>query len=130
MNEKLSAISQLIELAKVDGNVSEQEIRFLHALGAQMGISEDQMLELFKNPVKFDAFQNEMDNIVQFQRLVLMVNVDQSVDAKEIEMLRWIGLRLGLNIRATDEIIRRMHEFPNGVIPPNELIAIYKKHHN
>ena len=56
MKTKLSAISQLIELAKVDGDLHTEEIKFIHSIGRQLGVSDEKLLELMKNPAPFCSF--------------------------------------------------------------------------
>ena len=88
------------------------------------------MLELFKSPAPFDPETSEMDRIIQFHRLVLLMNVDTNVDYSELQFIRQLAIKMGLNPRATNEVLERMKDYENNVVPPNELIAIFQKHHN
>ena len=130
MKEKLSMVSQLIELSKIDGHVSDQEIGFIQKVGNMIGLKNEEILELFKTPVEFDPPEEHFDRIVQFQRLVLLMNVDQVIDNSEIQHLRFAGLKMGLNPDAVNEVLKRIHDFPNNAIPPDELIKIYRSHMN
>jgi uncharacterized tellurite resistance protein B-like protein len=130
MEEKKSIISELIELSKVDGEVSQNEIGLIKQVGNMIGLQDGEILELFKNPVKFNPESSHLDRIVQFQRLVLLANVDEKIAEEEIDRLKKMGLRLGLNAKAVEEVLERMNDYPNNVIPPNELLNIYKKHMN
>ena len=58
------------------------------------------------------------------------MNVDLEVNKKELAHLRFMGMRLGLNPNAVNEVLEKMHDYPNNMIPPNDLIAIYAKHMN
>lgn len=130
MNEKKSIISELIKLSKVDGQVSENEIGLIKQIGNMIGLQDFEILELFKHPVKFDPETSHLDRIVQFQCLVLLANVDEKLASEEIEQLKKMGLKLGLNQKAVNEVLVRMKDYPNNVIPPDDLLDIYKKHMN
>lgn len=130
MDEKKSMLSALIELSKVDGKVTEMETGFIHQIGMQLGVAENELLDLFEHPVEFNPPKQHFERIVQFQRMVLLMNVDLKVDEKELAHLKFMGMRLGLNPNAVNEVLTRMYDYPDNMIPPNDLIAIYAKHMN
>jgi uncharacterized tellurite resistance protein B-like protein len=130
MEEKRSMISELIELAKVDDHVSEQEIGFIQQIGNMLGMEDADILKLFKEPAPFHLPNEHFDRIVHFQQMVLLMNVDQEVDNSEISHLRYMGMKLGLNPKAVNEVLKRMYEFPNNMIPADELLKIYSKYLN
>ena len=130
IEEKRSMISELIELSKEDGHVSEEEINFIKQIGKVIGFKDIEIIELFKHPTPFNPPNNHFDRIVHFQQLVLLMNVDQQIDSKEIDHLKKMGIKLGLNPNAINEVLNRMKDYPNNMIPPNDLIAIYSKYLN
>ncbi|MCG8577842.1 MAG: TerB family tellurite resistance protein [Flavobacteriales bacterium] len=130
MDEKLSLLSELIELSKSDGEVSPDEIHFIHTISKMIGLTEEQALNLFENPAPFVPPKSEFERILQFHRLVLLMNVDRDVDGEELEKIKQLGLRMGLAPAAILEVLRRMYDYENHVIPPNELINIFTKYHN
>ena len=83
--EKLSLLSQLIELSKADGYVSPEEIHFIHTIAQMIGVSEERALELFRNPTPFKAPKSEFDRILQFHRMILLMNVDYEVHEDELK---------------------------------------------
>ncbi len=130
LKEKLSLLTELIKLAKADQEVRTSEFEFLYAISKQLDVSDEDFKRLFDEHIEFTPPKNELDRIVQFQRLVLMMNVDQSVSNSEIDHVRNIGMRLGLAPRATDEVLKAMREHENGMLPPEKLIGIFKTFHN
>lgn len=128
--EKLSLLTELIKLAKADQEVRTAEFEFLYAIAKQLNVSDEDFKKLFEANIEFTPPKNELDRIVQFQRLVLMMNVDKSVSDSEIDHVRDIGVRLGLAPRATDEVLKAMREHENGMLPPEKLIGIFKTFHN
>lgn len=129
-NEGKSLLKELIKLAKADKEVREIEFQFLLALSSQMGISKDEFVKLFEQYIEFNPPKMEFDRILQFQRLVLIMNVDQDPSEEEFKYIREIGIRMGLHPMATEEILKVMNNYPNKVIPPEKLIEIFRTFHN
>ena len=129
-NEKLSLLTELIKMARTDNELRDEEFNFLYAIAQQLGISDEQFKDVFNKYIEFTPPKFELDRIVQFQRLILVMNVDRNVSGKELDHIRDIGIRMGLQPAATNEILRLMNDYENGVIPPEKLIAIFKTQHN
>ena len=129
-NQRNSLFSQLIQLAQSDGEVNFSEFQFLIALVQQMGMNKDELKNLFEEHIDFHPPRIEYERIVQFQRLILMMNVDFEIDDKEIEYIRNLGFRMGLHQHAIEEILSIMNNYPNKVVPPDKLIQIFTTYHN
>ena len=130
MQEKLSILSELIHLAKVDNQLDEQEQGFIKVIADGLGVKDEDLQNLYENPVDFDPGTTDGERILQFHRLVLLMNVDRTITDAEMSNVKLAGIKLGLNPMATNEVLQRMYDYPNNVIPPVELIAIFVKHHN
>jgi pimeloyl-ACP methyl ester carboxylesterase/uncharacterized tellurite resistance protein B-like protein len=129
-NQNVSAIVELIKLAKVDNNFVKHEFEFIHTLAKMMGMSTDDFQELFNRYIEFTPPSLEFDRILQFQRLILLMNIDGKMSPEEIEHVQNLALRMGLNPHATDELIRYLKENPNKLISPDKLLQLFKLHHN
>ncbi|KKL63363.1 hypothetical protein LCGC14_2175830, partial [marine sediment metagenome] len=70
------------------------------------------------------------ERILQFHRLVLLMNVDQVQTEREIAQLKKFGLDMGLRPTAIDQVLSVMHKYPDKVVPPQVLINIFKSHYN
>ncbi|MGV6861830.1 MAG: TerB family tellurite resistance protein [Putridiphycobacter sp.] len=130
MKEKLSLLAELIKVANADGQIREEEKQFLHAIAMQMGVSPQDFLKIFNENIEFIAPALEADRIVQFQRMVLMMSVDRNASLKEVEMVKKLGVKMGLNPSAILTVLNEMHNYPNNMLPPERLIEIFKTHHN
>ena len=130
MKEKLSLLTELIKLARCDHQVREQEYQFLLTIAQSLEVSREEFDSLFENYIAFTPPESEFDRILQFHRLVLLMNVDQETSDSELDFLRDIGLRIGLNPAATNKVLVEMNHFPNKVIPPERLIEIFKENYN
>jgi hypothetical protein len=58
------------------------------------------------------------------------MNEDLEIKEEEINHTINVAINMGLNFLAVEEVLRRMYEFPNKLIPPNILIEIFTRNHN
>lgn len=128
--ENLSLIAELIKLAKADNDVREMEFQFLLTIAAQIGVTKDEFKRLFEQYIEFLPPKLEGDRIVQFHRLVLLMNVDSETSLSETQYIIEAGIRMGLNPLATNKVLEEMNDYPNKVIPTERLIEIFKLYHN
>jgi hypothetical protein len=128
--EKLSILSEMIAFAKVDNVVKEPEYSFLLGVASQLGITQDVFDTLFEAKSEHLIPKTHADRILQFHRLLLLMNVDQVQEQLEIRRLHEIGLSMGLPPSAINQVLSVMHEYPNNVVPPQVLIDIFKAHYN
>jgi hypothetical protein len=130
MKEKLSLLTELIKLARCDHNVREQEYQFLQTIARSLHVSQEEFDALFENYIEFTPPESEFERILQFHRLVLLMNVDQETSDSELDFIRDIGIRIGLSAHATNRVLDEMNKYPNQVIPPEKLIEIFKAQYN
>jgi uncharacterized tellurite resistance protein B-like protein/alpha/beta superfamily hydrolase len=129
-DEKLSLLSDLVKLAKSDDNVREMEFQFLLSIASQLGVSKSDFLQIFDRFIAYNPPKLEADRILQLQRLILLMNVDSNISEKEIEYIKEAGMKMGLHPEAVAEVLRVMNDYPNRIIPPDNLIQIFKVYHN
>lgn len=130
MEEKKSLIKTLIQLAKIDGTLVEREYRFLWAIASKIGLDKDTFNTVFNEDIKFTPPTDEFERIIQFHRMVLMMNVDENVCDEEMTYIKTMGVKLGLNPMAAISVLMEMKKYPNNMMPPNDLINIFKRYHN
>ena len=128
--EKLSILSQMIAFAKVDGSIKDTEYNFLSGVATHLGVDQQAFKQLFNAKTEHIVPKSEAERILQFHRLVLLMNVDQMQTEKEITHLQNIGLGMGLRPTAIDRVLTVMHDYPDKIVPPQVLINIFKTHHN
>ncbi|MFK5974730.1 MAG: TerB family tellurite resistance protein [Flavobacteriaceae bacterium] len=128
--EKLSILSEMISFAKVDNIVKDVEYNFLLGVAAQLGIDRNLFDSLFEKEVEHRIPKSQADRILQFHRLLLLMNVDGVQKLVEVNRLHSIGLGMGLPPYAIEQVLSIMHQYPNKVIPPHVLIDIFKVHYN
>ncbi|TMM53252.1 TerB family tellurite resistance protein [Maribacter algarum] len=128
--EKLSILSEMIAFAKVDNLVKDPEYNFLLNVSKQLGVEREVFDGLFEKESEHLIPKTEAERILQFHRLVLLMNVDQVQEELEIRRLHDMGLGMGLPPSAIDQVLSVMHKYPNNVVPPEVLIDIFKAHYN
>lgn len=123
-------ISDLIFLAKADGIIDTAEYDFIHRIGSRMGLDFDSVEDLFENPQPSVTLFSEMDRITHFHKLLLVMHVDREAHEKEVVALRNFGLKMGIRPGAIDQILQRMNQYEDKIIPAHELIAIFQSYYN
>ncbi|MDO1514030.1 TerB family tellurite resistance protein [Maribacter confluentis] len=128
--EKLSILSEMIEFAKVDNEIRRMEYDFLFMVAQRLNITKETFDRLFKERVEHILPKSQAERIIQFHRLVLLMNVDHQQDITEVKKLHDIGLKMGLPPGAIQQVLMIMHQYPNKIVPPDVLITIFKSHYN
>lgn len=128
--EKLSILSEMIEFAKVDGQIKELEFNFLLGVAQQLGVDREKFNSLFISDAEHVVPKSQAERILQFHRLVLLMNVDQEKKELEVTKIHNIGLGMGLPSMAIHRVLAVMDDYPGGVVPPKVLIDIFKVHYN
>ena len=128
--EKLSLLSEMIAFAQTDENIKSIEYKFLSGVAKQLEISQEDFDYLFKYPVSYVHLKSHSERIVQFHRLVLLMNLDKNISNKELVKLHNFGLRMGLSHESINKVLDLMESFPNKVVPPDFLIDIFKVQYN
>jgi uncharacterized tellurite resistance protein B-like protein len=129
-NEKLSLLVDLMKLANADNQVREAEYQFILNVAMQLDLTPEDVTSIFKGNIEYKLPEPEVERIVQFHRLVLLMNVDQDASYSEKELLRQIAKRMGLRMQAVDAVLQEMYNYQNRVIPAQRLIEIFTLYHN
>ncbi len=128
--QKLSLLSEMIAFAQSDTHVKSIEYNFLHSIAKQLGIARSDFDYLFDHPVSHVNLKSHSERIVQFHRLVLLMNLDNEITRKELIKLHNFGLRMGLGHESINRVLDLMDSFPNKIVPPDFLIDIFKVQYN
>ncbi|GAA0872098.1 hypothetical protein GCM10009117_12450 [Gangjinia marincola] len=128
--EKLTVLSEMLQLAKADQRLDERELEFIRVVAKRLGISSQEVRELNEKPSTGVPIKFEANRIVQFHRLVLLMNVDGIVSPEEKEHLYHLGLDMGLRKEAIDEVFEVMQNYEYGIVPSSVLINVFKRFYN
>ena len=128
--EKLSLLSEMIAFAQTDDNLKSIEYKFLLGVAKQLEISHSDFDYLIKYPVNYVHLKSHSERIVQFHRLVLLMNLGNEMSSRELVKLHNFGLRMGLSHESINRVLDLMESFPNKIVPPDFLIDIFKVQYN
>ena len=128
--EKLSLLSEMIAFARIDNNLRAIEHKFLLGVAKQLEITREDYDYLLDNPVTHINLKSHSERIVQFHRLILLMNLDRDIADKDLVRLHNFGLRMGLGHEAINRVLDLMESFPNKIVPPDFLIDIFKTQYN
>lgn len=128
--EKLSILSEMIAFATVNNKIKASEYNFLFSVAKQLNVAKLTFDNLFQQDVEHVIPKSQSARIVQFHRLVLLMNVDNEQELIEIKRLHDIGLKMGLPPGAIQQVLSIMHLYPDKIVPPDLLISIFKAHYN
>src|SRR5210317_1993462 len=95
--EKLSLLSEMIAFAKYDKDIKNIEYNFLLGVARQLEISREDFDYLIENPINYIHLKSHSERIVQFHRLVLLMNIDSEHSPSSVIKLYNFGLRMGLS---------------------------------
>lgn len=130
LKEKLSLLTELIKLSLCDKSCREEEYNFLWAIAQQLEVEKKDFDYLFDKYIEFTPPKMEFERILQFHRLILLMNVDKKTIEEEIVFIKSLGIRMGLNPLAIETVLEIMENYPNKVLPPEILMEIFTAQHN
>jgi len=132
--EKLSLLSEMIAFAKYDKDIKHIEYNFLLGVAKQLDINREDFEYLIEHPVNYTHLKSHSERIVQFHRLVLLMNIEEQDEGTNNSSgavkLYNFGLRMGLSHESITKVLFLMDSFPNKIVPPDVLIDIFKTQYN
>ncbi|MGB3144975.1 MAG: TerB family tellurite resistance protein [Maribacter sp.] len=128
--EKLSILSEMIAFVRVNNSIKQSEYDFLFNVSQQLDVDKKTFDRLFEVEAEHVIPKSQADRIVQFHRLVLLMNIDNQQEMIEIKRLHDIGLGMGLPPGAIQQVLSVMHQYPDKIVPPEVLINIFKAYYN
>ncbi len=128
--QRLSLLSEMIEFAKVDGELHAREIEFLALVAAELKIERPVFIELFRQQSDIQIIKSEAQRIHQFYRLALLMQVDGVLHERENIAIRQLGINMGLNPAAMNRVLELMQNSPTGTIEPVQIMNTFKEQQN
>ena len=128
--EKLSLLSEMIAFARINNSLRTIEHKFLLGVAKQLEITKEDYDYLLDNPVTHINLKSHSERIVQFHRIILLMNLDKEIADRDLIRLHNFGLRMGLGHDTINRVLDLMESFPNKIVPPDFLIDIFKTQYN
>lgn len=125
-----SIISDLIVIAKADDKVTQEEYHFIVNIAAKMQVTEAEVKILFETPLPSLKFTTELERITHFYKLMLTMKIDNEAHEKELIEIRNFGLKLGIRQGVVDQLLDKMNNYENNIIPSPEILKIFNTYYN
>ncbi len=129
-SDNKALISDLIQIAKADEKVTAVEYDFIVSLASKMDVTEEEVKILFENPLPSKKLLTEVERISHFYKLVLTMNIDNETHEKELVAVRNFGLKMGIRQGVVDQMLVKMNEYENKIVPSNEIMKIFNTYYN
>ena len=102
-----SHMKNLIEMAAVDGNFEEVEMKLLKTIAQKNGISESQLKDIRKNStgIEFEIPKGKKEKFHQLYDLVHMMSVDSDVHREEQKLCTLFAIKFGYSRVHVDELL-------------------------
>ena len=128
--QKISLLSDMIAFAIVDGELHEREYTFLSIIAVELGISKEELKQLFHEENRSEIIKSEFERIQQFYRLALLMHCDGILHEREQIKIREIGVNMGLNPFAIKRVLKAMEQSPTRMVSPEFLLETFQEQHN
>ena len=128
--EKISLLSDMIAFAIVDGELHEREYMFLSIVAVELGISNDELKQLFHEEHRSEIIKSEFERIQQFYRLALLMHCDGVLHEREQIKIHEIGINMGLNPFAMKRVLKAMEQSPTRMVSPDYLLGVFQEQLN
>ncbi len=129
--EKISHLNDLIQLSRVDGNESLNEVNFINSVADRLGISRSDLEKIRKSQteVTFNPPKDMYQLMMQFHRLIVLMGIDRIISQEEKSFCQELGLKMNLKKAAIEEIIDKAIDTPRHVISVDEIENIFFRHY-
>ena len=128
--EKISLLNDMIAFAIVDGKLHEREFTFLTLVSHELGISKEELNQLFHEENRSEIIKSEFERIQQFYRLALLMHCDGILHEREEIKIREIGVNMGLNPFAIKRVLKAMEASPTRMVSPQFLLEVFQEQLN
>ncbi len=128
--EKISLLSDMIAFAIVDGELHEREYMFLSIIAVELGISKEELNQLFHEEHRSEIIKSEFERIQQFYRLALLMHCDGILHEREQVKIHEIGINMGLNPFAIKRVLKAMEQSPTRMVSPEFLLEVFQEQLN
>lgn len=129
---KQAIIALLLKLAESDGEWDSRELKFIRDIGYKMGLETHEVAEINADLENFKLkppkSENERMEIMYY--LLFFMKVDGKVTRPEEEMVKEVGLRLGIRPELTEELIDIIKDHIGKEVPVDRMLSLIKKYLN
>ena len=105
-----SAIRNVIGIMLADGKIDPRERIFLKAVCKRVGITEQELADLVRNPAgaKFVPPKDDKERLMQLCDMVFMMLADAEIDKRELAFCIAGAGRLGFHAKVVQDLIAKI----------------------
>lgn len=105
----------LIQLAQIDNEIAGPESKLIEMIGKANGITEDEIMELMRNPTPIDDLSSltEDQRFEYLYNIVQLMKIDGKVFKSEIVYCQNIAEKLGYKKSAISELSSHIYSDPS-----------------
>ncbi|MFP5470399.1 MAG: TerB family tellurite resistance protein [Bacteroidia bacterium] len=105
-NHKASLIYLLIKMAEADNEIHYKELAFIREIAHRIGLSDADIDNIKKHKnFELDIPSNEQERVYMFFHALQLVEIDRKILEDEIELLKKIGFRMGINPLLVNDLV-------------------------
>jgi uncharacterized tellurite resistance protein B-like protein len=122
--EKEGIFSNLVQLARVDGKIDQEEATLLARIAQRLSLTPEQARDIMRNPEDYPmvppvAKEDRFERMIQF---VQMTRVDGEVSPEELSMMTRYGVALGFDEEKVESIENDILEKLQGGMSADEVL--------
>ena len=126
---KVNFLKGLLNIAKADGNVADEELFFFKNAAISLEISEEQINELIAIAVSIDNaidlnFENKQQAIMLLREGIQLCYIDNKYGEKERQIIANIAKHLKVSTNTLDKIEHWVSEGINWIDRGNDLLTL------
>lgn len=127
-----SIIALLFRAARVDGELADQEIRFIFDVGKRLGLPSGTIEQLQYQAEKYTLTipKNEEERMVILYQLLFMLKIDNVIRDEEQKLYHAVALRLGIRPALSAALLAVASRHLTTPIPISEMLPLIKQYMN
>ncbi len=108
--EKKSAFANVVSIMGSDGQIHQNELKFLAVVAKRVGLHEKQMKAVLSSPgsVKFTVPKAQKDRVCQLGDMIFMMMADGKIDQREMDRCMTLASRLGFPASTVPKMVATM----------------------
>lgn len=133
MNNSNAHIRVLVQLAKVDGEASHEELELIREIGSSQNVSPSELEDALSNigDTTYESLENfsEEEKIDMINDLIDVTLADGRIDESELSFCYNVVERLGLNREVFSQIVSEVqdkHGLGIGVLSKEKLVQYFR----
>lgn len=105
----------LVQLARIDGVVVQEEISLIKQIGKANGMSNGEISEAFEDPSAIEGFEsiNDDTRYDYLYNIVQLMKIDGRIYKEEIEFCAKMASKLGYNEDVLRELMLKIYSDPH-----------------